>query len=63
MKEDKGILPTDRWTDICDCRVAFATENWTQICVLVSQMMLDVQLKLLGTLINGSREVDFYKIL
>ena len=20
---------TDRWTDICDCRVAFVTEKWS----------------------------------
>ena len=24
----KGVLRTDRQTDICDCRVAFATENY-----------------------------------
>ena len=24
----KGVLRTDRQTDICNCRVAFATEKW-----------------------------------
>ena len=41
--KDEGVLPMDRRTDICDCGVAFATEKWTQICFLFSNMVSQLQ--------------------
>ena len=37
MKDEDGFRfwtngLTNERTDICDCRVAFATENWVKIC-------------------------------
>ena len=41
MQTDKQ---TDRWTDICDCRVAFATEKHNLIVFI--EIMIHILLKL-----------------
>ena len=56
----KGVL-TNEWTDICDCRVAFATENCSggDICTYKREILYSSFLKK-GTQFYGVRMNDYF---